>query len=516
MGPHEYYDNWHGYDHDDHMPHLHNRGAAHTYLEPDWFANHMDSQLPAISTIGRGPRGESVTAEPIYDKYNDDGTPAEGARVIGFRILDDDGNVLVDTGNSLEPPTIDITYPDIEGIDPGQPFPVTVTVTQQGKSKSYTFYVPAGVRGSLIFLLKENLDYRGDKTYVTTVGDLTIYGKQEYRNKPNPRPDDTVIFTHKDENGNGQLLALGTVESVGKFTRADMEGVLLPYKDADGNDIWMVPYNDNEIEPTDKVVFTSRVDLDLTGPQGPKGDSLHFDDLTEDQIEQLKTEVQTAYMKKTEAVVGVEFETLSYLTIPLRDFDNHSTMLFVDVNGLDVSPGVHYDIIENPSMVVDPDDHYDWALQFYDDSHHQIYVPAGEIHMVCIKSVAVTPEDFDYFKGDPGDITEATKAEVWESFITMDIQEKDVNVLLVDEMPAVPYAPAFDEIISIYSVQAHFTGPCALGGWHLEPVDPSDPNGDVKVIVRVIDTGFGGGVIHDGSIQLCFTYQNLGHGHDVE
>ena len=521
MGPHEYYDNWHGYDHHDHMPHLHNRGAAHTYLEPDWFANHLDAQLPAISTIGRGPQGESVTAEPVYDSYNNDGAPAEGAGIIGFKILDDDGNVLFDSGTSLLPPTIELTYPDLDGIDPGQPLPVTVTVTNQGKPKSYTFYVPPGVRGSLIFLLEDTLDPREDDTYTTTVGALTVYGKKEYRNKPAPRPDDTIIFTTWNKDGTERLLCLGTVESVGKFKRTDVGGVVLPYRDPeDGSEIHMVAYNDNEVEPTDRVVFTSRVTLDNLrgpagpagpegpegpegpqgpeGPEGPEGPAMQFSDLTEAQILELKTDVQTVFMQKKETVVESDGSS-AYVVIPPSLGYKSTSMLFVDINGLSVSSPTHYKVLTIQGNTR--------ALFFYDDGGSLINVPEGEIHITCLNSVAVEP-------GDLEEVFEISAAHLWgEADISVDSPAlwegyKNIVIDLVDETEG--YAPAMDEIVSVRGVDLLLDEPCALGGWHLE--QPS--NADTQIWVKVVPISGQPGA--QGSILCLFTYRNLGHGRHIE
>ncbi len=67
---HDYYNH-----HADH-PELHNRGEGMLYHDPDYSANGNDDQLPIISTIGRGPRGEGVVVESM-----------DGDGVAGFRLV---------------------------------------------------------------------------------------------------------------------------------------------------------------------------------------------------------------------------------------------------------------------------------------------------------------------------------------------------------------------------------------------------------------------------------------------
>ena len=61
--PHDYYD-IHG------MPRLHNVGEGRPYLENDYHANDHGPQVPSLSTIGRGPRGEGLKVVNVVNENN--------------------------------------------------------------------------------------------------------------------------------------------------------------------------------------------------------------------------------------------------------------------------------------------------------------------------------------------------------------------------------------------------------------------------------------------------------------
>lgn len=238
--PHDYYDperpphGPHG-PHDDERPDLHNRGESWPYLDPDYFANYHDDQLPLISTVGRGPRGEGLTVGSTVDE---DGN-------VSFTLVSTLTGETVWESPNLAPAEISFggDATDWTKLVPGVHAPLDITVKRGDTTKTTTVYLPAGQRGSLVYLLDKKTARRADDTYVTTIGDLTIYGKQIYQDKPTPRPNDVVFYPYTD--GDEYGFAFGTIENVGGYKR------------------------ENEGEPlvisSDQVVFTSRVYVPMSG-----------------------------------------------------------------------------------------------------------------------------------------------------------------------------------------------------------------------------------------------------------
>ena len=177
--PHDYYDK-------DHLPQLHNRGEGHPYVEPDWFAHSHDGALPIISTIGRGPKGDGITAK------------REGADLI----------IENDLGEQVAKFTIgdwdvSIKTPSIAEITGGKDTYFDIVVSDGTNEKTSRVTVPCGPQGSRIFIRNaETLDYNEDDVYEIDKADICSYNGAAGDSGVDPRVGDVVFMavTGKDDN----------------------------------------------------------------------------------------------------------------------------------------------------------------------------------------------------------------------------------------------------------------------------------------------------------------------------
>lgn len=222
--PHDYYD-IHG------MPRLHNVGEGRPYLENDYHANDHGPQVPSLSTIGRGPRGEGLK---VGNVVNENGT-------VSFALYSDLTDELVWQSPNLDPGTLDFYPADFRDLTAGQPAPMDIVHTRGGVTKTTTAYLPCGERGSLVFLLGgRSVPRVPSDTYQTTAEELMIYGHRTWPNdnKPLPHVNDIVFFRYTDGDETG--FAFGTIETVG--TR-----------------------NNEKTVPSTPIVYTARVFVPCTG-----------------------------------------------------------------------------------------------------------------------------------------------------------------------------------------------------------------------------------------------------------
>lgn len=238
--PHDYYP--------PDRPELHNRGESAHYVEPDYFASQADDQLPILSTMGRGPRGEGLY---LGNVVNDDGT-------VSFALYSTLTGELVWQSPNLAPPEIGFQSSDWRDLVPGVHADLDIAVKRGGVTKTHTAYLPAGAVGSRIYLSNAVYAARADKTYTTTIADLVIYGSANWPSKPIPRPNDIVIFT-LSEDGEHKL-SFGTIEAVESpqvvFTARTEIGFPIPKLSDHGT--WIVDGVDSGIT--------------AIGPQGPQGE----------------------------------------------------------------------------------------------------------------------------------------------------------------------------------------------------------------------------------------------------
>lgn len=238
--PHDYYP--------PDRPELHNRGESAHYVEPDYFASHTDDQLPILSTMGRGPRGEGLY---IGNVVNDDGT-------VSFALYSTLTGELVWQSPNLAPPEIGFQSSDWRDLVPGVHADLDIVVKRGGATETHTAYLPAGAVGSRIYLSNAVYAARADKTYTATIADLVIYGNANWPSKPIPRPNDIVIFTLSEDGE--RKLSFGTIEAVESpqavFTARTEIGFPIPKLSDHGT--WIVDGADSGIA--------------AIGPQGPQGE----------------------------------------------------------------------------------------------------------------------------------------------------------------------------------------------------------------------------------------------------
>lgn len=231
MHPHDYYAPYSD------EPKLHNRGAARPYVEPDWQANAAGHQLPVLSTVGRGPRGEGLE---IGNVVNEDDT-------VSFALYSTLTGELVWQSPNLAPSKIEFLPTDFRNLAAGQPALLDIKVTRGGITETTHAYLPCGEQGSLIYTLDAIVPWNRSQTYQTTVNDLIIYGNQHWNNghKPMPKVNDIIVVKLQEEDK--VVLAIADIVQVGSTS-------------------------EDEIALDSPVVYVVRTTIDNVGPKGDKGD----------------------------------------------------------------------------------------------------------------------------------------------------------------------------------------------------------------------------------------------------
>ena len=210
--PHDYY------GHGSHEPHLHNRHNGAPYIEPDWQANIAKDQLPDLSTIGRGPRGEGIFVGNI--RQNDTS--------VSFDILSDLTGEVIATVGPFPTGSIKVYGDPIHDPVAGEEvkfyvdYNVYDATTNKVKTVTEELTIAPGAMGSLIYLYPDTLDRTNDDTYQINEKDLTIYNRKKYPEKPAVRVNDIVFLkTHKRHPAKDNKkawdeywLTFGTVEAV--------------------------------------------------------------------------------------------------------------------------------------------------------------------------------------------------------------------------------------------------------------------------------------------------------------
>ena len=233
--PHDYY------RYPDH-PELHNRGEGRHYLEPDYHANLMDAQLPALSAIGRGPRGEGVYVGSVIDS-DDEKRFTLNSTITGEPMF---------VSPNMVPPKVSFAQPNIDQIQSGEPAPIDITFKEGTTTKHQTVYIPAGATGSRIFTLPFNQvpDYDGSGRYAgrSTVAEIMSVFPNLYASMAKPKPGDVILFNLINPQA-VMCLAVGIINSVGASTFETNAGE--PTPDA------VVNYAANLIIPVDAVFIDS-------------------------------------------------------------------------------------------------------------------------------------------------------------------------------------------------------------------------------------------------------------------
>lgn len=230
------------------IPDLVSHGNSRPYIEPDFTATECDDQLPAISTIGRGPRGRGVMVAGV--EVDED--------TFKFSIVEDENGETVYQTPNLSAGVIKVSAKPERPVA-GETVVMDFTVTRDGKSTVTHIPIPAGSTGSRIFMCSVDLGKPMGEGYAyqADISALMHYGRNnsQWKSMPHPRVNDVVIFTLDGR------LAFGTIEAVesGKaiFT-SQVDFDVLQSLEIDNSGNWVIGG-----VPTSKPA---------RGPKGDKGD----------------------------------------------------------------------------------------------------------------------------------------------------------------------------------------------------------------------------------------------------
>lgn len=211
-------------------------------------ATECDDQLPAISTIGRGPRGRGVMVAGV--EVDED--------TFKFSIVEDENGETVYQTPNLSAGVIKVSAKPERPVA-GETVVMDFTVTRDGKSTVTHIPIPAGSTGSRIFMCSVDLGKPMGEGYAyqTDISALMHYGRNnsQWKSMPTPRVNDVVLFTLDGR------LAFGTIEAVedGKvFFTSQVDFDVLQSLEIDDSGNWVIG-----------GVSTGKP---ARGPKGDKGD----------------------------------------------------------------------------------------------------------------------------------------------------------------------------------------------------------------------------------------------------
>lgn len=248
--PHDYYDE-HG------EPSVSSKHNSRPYVEPDIYANGASRQLPLVSTLGAGPRGEGVEPQVVESAPGD----------FRFRLVSTvTGDTLMESDN-LSAGVISFTQPSHDMVA-GETANMDVHVTRGADVEHYTLEIPSGAVGSRWFACDHSVEYEPGEVYYFSVDDLQYDGLNSYRDKPIPRPNDLVAFVVQ---GKGQL-RLGNVEACEKGTVAvtSRTSFSVPIPEVGPDGTWVLDGVDMGIQAQGPK--GDKGDKGDQGPKGQKGD----------------------------------------------------------------------------------------------------------------------------------------------------------------------------------------------------------------------------------------------------
>ena len=230
------------------IPDLVSHGNSRPYIEPDFTATECNDQLPAISTIGRGPRGHGITIAGV--EVDED--------TFKFSIVEDENGETVYQTPNLSAGVIKVSAKPERPVA-GETVVMDFTVTRDGSSTVTHIPIPAGSTGSRIFMCSVDLGKPMGEGYAyqTDISTLMHYGRNnsQWKSMPIPRVNDVVIFTLDGR------LAFGTIEAVegGKvFFTSQVDFDVLQSLEIDDFGNWVIG-----------GVSTGK---SARGPKGDKGD----------------------------------------------------------------------------------------------------------------------------------------------------------------------------------------------------------------------------------------------------
>lgn len=237
--------------------HLRNIGESRDYVEPDYGANGTDDQLPTISTIGAGPQGEGVIPNIIKN---------EPGNFVFSLISSETGEQLMQSDN-LSAGIITISQPKHDFVS-GETARMDIHITRAGITDTYTVDIPSGAVGSRWFACDHSVDYQPGEVYYFDPKDLQYDGLNAYRDKPDPRPNDLVVFVVQ---GKGQL-RIGNIEAYehGVVAVTSRTSFQVPIPEMSEKGTWIVDGVDTGVKAQGPK--GDKGDKGDTGPKGDKGD----------------------------------------------------------------------------------------------------------------------------------------------------------------------------------------------------------------------------------------------------
>lgn len=124
------------------------------------------------------------------------------------------------------------------------------------------------------------------------------------------------------------------------------------------------------------------------GPKGDKGDTFRFSDLTNDQINRLRTDISSVYYRKKEETVTTSIADTSIIAIPFNDYDE-TDMLFINIDGLMLSDGTDYSINGTNIVLNEP-----------------ITNPGTHVNFIMLSVIAINVQELDTLIPDNSVTTE--------------------------------------------------------------------------------------------------------------
>ena len=186
-------------DHHDNDDHYFHQDAK--YIEPDYYANDANRNVPIMSTIGRGPEGDGIEAEII----------ASSPDTFIYRLFNNVTGETVFQSPNLSGGTITVSQTDANPED-GEFNHAVFTVSHGGVKKSYDVTIPPGSAGARIYTIEGIVLRTKQDQYQWSVGSLMFDNHKTWPSKPKPRPYDIVMFScHDDAKA---YLAVGVVRAV--------------------------------------------------------------------------------------------------------------------------------------------------------------------------------------------------------------------------------------------------------------------------------------------------------------
>lgn len=144
------------------------------------------------------------------------------------------------------------------------------------------------------------------------------------------------------------------------------------------------------------------------GPKGPKGDTFVFDDLSDEEKAQLRTDIATAIIVKKVAIINLSTST-EYYNIPsaLTSYMNGASTFFCTINGLDLDDHTPYGGIG--AQYKQADDVLCFCVHRTGEHANQIELNKRPTHtqmtmfVTMITSLQVAEDDFESIRGPKGD-----------------------------------------------------------------------------------------------------------------